>query len=127
LEISNILKYTFLFHFIVSIVFGFVFFLIPEFYSDAVGWPFTDPAATRGLGSAFIGFAITSLFGYMANSWEEVKLVVIGEIVFTLFGLLSMVWVMVAYTTIPALLGWFYALLFALFFVLFLYSYFTTK
>jgi hypothetical protein len=119
------LKYTFLIHFIVSIVFGFVFFLIPEFYSDVVGWPFLDPAAARGLGSAFIAFGITSLFGFRAASWEEVKLVVIGEIVFTLFGLLSMVWVMVVYTTIPALLGWLYALLFALFFVLFLYSYFT--
>ena len=127
MEISNILKYTFLLHFIVSIIFGFVFFLIPEFYSDAVGWPFNDPAATRGLGSAFIGFAITSLFGYMAGSWEEVKIVVIGEIVFTLFGLLSMVWMIMVHATIPALLGWLYALIFAVFFVLFLYSYLTAK
>ena len=127
MEIPSILKYTFLIHFILSIIFGFVFFLIPEIYSDAAGWPFNDPAATRGLGSAFIGFAITSLFGYRAASWEEVKIVVLGEIVFTLFGLLSMVWVMVVHTTIPALLGWFYALIFALFFVLFLYSYFVAK
>lgn len=125
MAISNILKYTFLIHFIVSIVFGFVFFLIPEFYSDAVGWPFLDPGAARGLGSAFIGFGITSLFGYRAASWEEVKLVVIGEIVFTLFGLLSMIWVMVLHVTIPLLIGALYALLFALFFVLFLYSYIT--
>ena len=124
MEIPNILKYTFLIHFIASIVFGFVFFLIPEIYSDAVGWPFNEPAAARGLGSAFIGFAITSLFGYRATSWEEVKIVVIGEIVFTLFGLLTMVWMMVIHTTIPALVGWLYALLFALFFVLFLYSYY---
>ncbi len=124
MEMPTILKYTFLIHFIVSIIFGFVFFLIPEFYSDAVGWPFNDPAATRGLGSAFIGFAITSLFGYRATSWEEVKIVVIGEIVFTLFGLLSMVWMMVVHATIPALFGWLYAILFAVFFVLFLYSYF---
>jgi len=127
LEIPNILKYTFLLHFIVSIIFGFVFFLIPEMYSEAVGWPFDDPAATRGLGSAFIGFAITSLFGYRTTSWEEVKIVVIGEIVFTLFGLLTMVWMMVVHTTIPVLAGWLYALIFAVFFVLFLYSYFTAK
>ena len=107
-----------------SIVFGFVFFLAPEFYVDAVAWPFLDPAAARVMGSAFIAFGITSLFGFRAASWEEVKLVVIGEIVFTLFGLLSMVWVMAVHATIPALIGWLYALLFALFFVLFLYSYF---
>ena len=105
-------------------IFGFLFFLSPEFYVDATAWPFLDPAAGRVMGSAFLGFGFAALFGYRAASWEEVKIVVICDIVFTLFGLLSMVWMMIVHTDIPALAGWFNAALFGLFFVLFLYSYY---
>jgi len=123
LDISNILKYTFLLHFIVAILFGFLFFLSPEFYVDMTGWPFLDPAAGRVMGAGFLGFAITSLFGYMAKTWEEVRIVVLGEIVFTLFGMLASLWMIIVHATIPALWGWFNVLLMAVFFVLFLYSY----
>lgn len=123
-EIPTILKYTFLIHFIVCMFFGFLFFLSPEFYHDVTAWPFFDPTTARVMGSGFIAIGIASLFGYRAASWEEVKIVVICDIVFTLFGLLSMVWMMIVHTTIPALAGWFNAALFGLFFVLFLYSYY---
>ena len=124
MEISNILKYTFLLHFIVCMIFGFLFFLSPEFYRDVTAWPFFDPTTARVMGSGFLGFGFASLFGYRAASWEEVKIVVIGDIVFTLFGVLSMVWMMAVHTTIPLLAGLFNTSLFAIFFVLFLYSYF---
>jgi len=123
-EIPSILKYTFLLHFIACIIFGFLFFLSPEFYVDVAAWPFLDPAAGRVMGSGFLGFGFAALFGYRAASWEEVKIVVIGDIVFTLFALVSSVWMMIVHTTIPILAGAFNASLFALFFVLFLYSYY---
>jgi len=105
-------------------IFGFLFFLSPEFYVDATGWPFLDPAAGRVMGSAFLGFGFAALFGYRAASWEEVKILVIGDIAFTLFALLSMVWMMIVHTTIPVLAGLFNVFLFGFFFVLFLYSYY---
>ena len=124
MDIHNVLKYTFLLHFIACMIFGFLFFLSPEFYVDVTGWPFLDPSAGRVMGSAFLGFGFAALFGYRAASWEEVKILVIGDIVFTLFALLSMVWMMIVHTTIPMLAGLFNVFLFGLFFVLFLYSYY---
>ena len=122
----SILKYTFLLHFIVSMIFGFLFFLSPEFYVSATAWPFLDPAAGRVMGSAFLGFGFAALLGYRAGSWEEVKIIVIADIIFTLFSLVSMVWMMVIHATIPVLAGAFNAFLFALFFVLYLYSYYVS-
>jgi hypothetical protein len=91
---------------------------------DATAWPFLDPVAGRVMGSAFLGFGFAALFGYMAASWEEVRIFVIGDIIFTLFALVSMLWMMVVHTTIPMLAGLFNAFLFALFLVLYLYSYY---
>ncbi|MFW9886522.1 MAG: hypothetical protein ACFFEX_19210 [Candidatus Thorarchaeota archaeon] len=124
MEMPSILKYIFLIHFIVSIIFGVLFFLSPEFYRDLTAWPFFDPTTGRVMGSGFLAFAITSLFGYMATSWEEVRIIVLGEIVFTLFSLVAMVWMMAVYATIPLLAGVFNTSLFAIFFILFLYSYY---
>ena len=89
----------------------------------STGWPFLDPAAGRIMGSMFIGFGVASLFGYRAASWEEVKIIVLADITWTLFGTVAMVWMMLVHTTIPALAGWFNAILVAIFLVLFLYSY----
>jgi hypothetical protein len=44
--------------------------------------------------------------------------------VFTLLGMVSSLWMVLVHATIPALWGWFNVLLMALFFVLFLYSYY---
>ena len=124
MTIPNVLKYTFLLHFIACMVFGVIFFLSPEFYVDMTSWPFLDPAAGRVMGSAFLGFGVAALFGYRAASWEEVKILSIGDIVLSLCGAIAMSWMMLAHPTIPALAGWFNAALMGFFFVLFLYSYY---
>jgi hypothetical protein len=105
-------------------IFGFLFFLSPEYYADVTAWPFFDPTTARVMGSGFLAVGIASLFGYRTASWEEVKIVVICDLVFTLFGMLSMVWMMAVHATIPMLAGLFNTSLFAIFFILFLYSYF---
>lgn len=120
----NILRYTFILHFLVSMVFGFLFFLSPETYTAATGWPFFDPVAGRVMGSAFLALGFASLYGYRAATWEEVKIVVIADIIFTLLSIICNVWMMIVHTTIPVLVGWFNVSLFAFFFVLFLYSYY---
>ena len=124
MDIPNVLKYTFLLHFIVCMIFGFLFFLSPEFYVDATGWPFLDPAAGRIMGSTFIGFGVAALFGYRAATWEEVKIIVLADITWGIFGTISMVWMMLVHATIPALAGWFNAVLIGVLTLLFLYSYY---
>jgi hypothetical protein len=124
LEIPKILKYIFLLHFIVCMIFGFLFFLSPEFYVDATGWPFLDPAAGRVMGSGFIGFGVAALLGYRAATWEEVKIIVIADIVWGSFGTISMIWMMILHSTIPVLYGGIDLLLIAVFTLLYLYSYY---
>jgi hypothetical protein len=123
-ENPTFLKYIFLFHSIACIIYGLVFFLSPEFYVDATGWPFFDPVAGRVMGSLFIGFSVTAILGYRAASWEEVKIIVLADITWGIFAVISMVWMMLVYTTIPALANWFNVIVAGIFILLFLYAYF---
>jgi hypothetical protein len=123
-ENPTFLKYVFLLHFIACMIYGFLFFLSPEFYVDATGWPFLDPAAGRVMGSLFIGFGVASLLGYRAASFEEVKIIVIADITWGIFAGISMVWMMLVHTTIPALAAGFNVLVVIIFVLLFLYAYF---
>ncbi len=126
MEIPSILKYIFLLHFIVAMIFGVWFFLGVEIYGDLVGWPWMDPVSGRIMGSMLIGYGVASILGYRATSYEEVKILVIAEIVWCLFALISQLWMIIVYPTIP-LAGWLNVALFGIFFVLFLYVYYTTK
>jgi len=125
-EIPSILRYIFLLHFIVAMIFGVWFFLGVEIYGDLVAWPWMDPVSGRIMGSMLIGYGVASILGYRATSYEEVKILVIAEIVWCLFALVSQLWMIIVYPTIP-LAGWLNVSLFGVFFVLFLYVYYTTK
>jgi hypothetical protein len=123
LTISNTLKYIFLIHFLVSLFYGVVMFLSPEFYQGLTSWPYLDPATGRVLGAAFLGWSFASLFGFRAAEWVEVKIVVLGEIIFTLFGTIASLWMVLVDASIP-IAGWLHVVLMAIFFVLFLYAYY---
>jgi hypothetical protein len=120
--VSTVLKYTFLLHFLVAMIFGVAFFLIPELFLGAVGWP-VEVSFDRTLGALFIGLAICSLLAFREESFDRVEIIVMFEIVLTLFGMIAMLWNMLT-MTLPVI-GWLFAGLFALFFILFLYSYMT--
>ena len=124
MTISNTLKYIFLIHFLVSVFYGVMMFLSPEFYQGLISWPYLDPVTGRLMGAAFLGFAFTSLFGFRAADWAEVKIVVIGEMVFTLFGAIASLWMVLVDSSIP-IAGWLHVGLTGLFFILFLYAYYT--
>ncbi len=107
-------------------IFGVWFFLGVEIYGDLVDWPWMDPVSGRVMGSMMLGYGVASLLAYRATSYEEVKILVIAEIVWCLFALISQLWMIVVYPTIP-LAGWLNVALFGIFFVLFLYVFYTTK
>jgi hypothetical protein len=83
------LKITFIVHFVVAVVFGLVFLLIPETFGMMMGAPFKGPSTFRLVGAALLAFAASSWFAYRETLWERVKIVVQMEIVWTILGVLA--------------------------------------
>lgn len=111
------LKYTFLVHFIVALVFGLLYLLIPETYGDLVGWPVQDAAIYRLLGAALLGYGASSILAYRETAWEKVIIVVRAEIVWLALAVLVMLWGML-FASLPAI-GWLNTVLLAAFLVAF--------
>jgi hypothetical protein len=120
--IASALKTVFLVHAVVGLVFGLGYLFIP---STMAGWfNFTgggDYSYQRLVGAAILGFATSSIFAYMAQGWREVRIVVLGELVFTLLAALLSLW-LVLDGTWPAA-GWLNVAIMALFFLAFGYFY----
>lgn len=119
------LKYIFLIHFIVCLIFGISFFLSPEYISTMTAWPYLDPVAGRVIGAMFLGYGFASFFGYRATDWSEVKIIVIADIVWCLFASIAFVWMMAVDATLPIMAVGLYLSLCVIFFILYLYAYMT--
>jgi hypothetical protein len=111
------LKYTFLVHFIVGLIFGLAYLLIPETFGDLFGWPALDPAVSRLLGAALLGYATSSILAYRETAWEKVIIVVRMEIVWLALAVLVMLWGMI-FGGLPAI-GWLDTAILAAFLVAF--------
>ena len=116
---SKGLKNLFLFHFIVAIVFGLTYLLIPETFASIVQWPLRETFPYRLLGAALLGFGVSSWLAFKNQLWESVKIVVIMEIVWCGLGTLVMLWGMFT-QGLPAI-GWLNTVLMAFFTVTFGY------
>jgi hypothetical protein len=86
------LKITFLVHFVVAAVFGLVFLLVPEMFGGMMGALIREPSTFRLVGAALVAFAASSRFAYQQPFWENVKIVVQMEIVWTVLGVLAMLY-----------------------------------
>jgi hypothetical protein len=116
-QISNGLKYTFIFHFIVAIIFGLTYLLIPYQWATIVQWPLRETFPYRLLGAALLGFGVSSWLAFKNQLWESVKIVVVMEIVWCGLGTVVMLWGMVI-KGLPAI-GWLNTVLMAFFTVTF--------
>jgi hypothetical protein len=123
-DLPNMAKYVFLLHFIVALVFGAFWFLLPEYWSTVSGWP-VEYAAGRMVGMAALVMAIGSFLAYRKTTWEDVEIYVMMELVFNILGAIGMLWNMMV-ITLP-IIGWALIGLLALFSILFLYVYFTAR
>jgi hypothetical protein len=83
------LKITFLVHFVVAVVFGVGFLLMPAMLTEMVGARTMEPSTFRLLGAALLAFGASSWFAYREKLWERVKIVVQMEIVWTILGVLA--------------------------------------
>lgn len=80
-EISKGLKYLFLFHFIIGVVFGLIYLIIPVTYADFINWPLKEAPTYRLIGAALFGFGFSSWLAYKSGLWDQVRILVVTEIV----------------------------------------------
>jgi hypothetical protein len=121
-QLSQGLKTTFLVHFIVALLFGLGFLLIPIAVGSIYGLNVQEPEIYRLLGGAMLGFAVSSWLSYKATNWDSVRIVVVMEIVWTILGTLVMLYALLI-AGFPAL-GWINAIIFAAFAIAFGWFYF---
>jgi hypothetical protein len=124
-QISSGLKITFLIHFIIGIVLGLTYLLIPETWGTMLNWPVKDPPVYRLLGAALIGITTSSWLAFKAPYWETVRIIVVLEIVWTTLGTIVMLWGMI-YAGLPAI-AWLNTIVLACFAVLFTFFYLQEK
>jgi len=91
-QIPKGLKITFLVHFIMAVIFGAGFLLIPEMVTGMLGARAMEPSTFRLVGAAMLAFGTSSWLAYRQTLWDRVKIVVQVEIVWTLLGVLAMLW-----------------------------------
>jgi Na+-driven multidrug efflux pump len=68
---SKSLKYTFLIHVVVSLIFGAALLLAPGRFLGLFGWAPIDPLISRLLGAALLALAWSSYRGWGASSYEQ--------------------------------------------------------
>ena len=121
-KLSQGLKTTFLIHFIVALLFGLGFLLIPNAVGNLYGLNVQEPEIYRLLGGAMMGFAVSSWLSYKATNWESVRIVVVMEIAWTILGTLVMLYALF-FAGFPVL-GWLNAIILAAFGIAFGWFYF---
>lgn len=124
-SISPRLRVVFLVHAVFAFVLGTLLWSIPGRTLTVMGWVpvtfqvsgteltapgtvFVDPGLTRLLGAALIALAFSSYQGWRAHLWSEVAFLVQLEFVFSVLGLLGILFGQVVLRANPnlSLLGW---------------------
>jgi uncharacterized protein YjeT (DUF2065 family) len=119
-SMSSGLRTTFLAHAIVAILLGLGYLLIPEMVGGILQWDMSDPAY-RTLGAAMLSIGIMSWLGYRASLWDEVKITVQFEIVWTVLGAVVLVWMLL--TGAAPMAAWLNVAVLVVFAILFGYFY----
>lgn len=120
--ITSGLKTLFLIHAVVALIFGLGYLVIPAQMAEWLTLPLVgDSAMMRTVGAAMLGFGASSILGYVAHYWSEVKIVIQAEVVWTLLAAALSLW-FVLDGTWPAM-GWLSVALMGFFFLGFTYFY----
>ena len=93
--ISSGLRTLFLVHFILGLIFGLITLIIPETFLGLFGWQVQTPAVYRWIGAAVLAFTASSWFGYKATTWEQVRIVVLAELVWAPLATVVNLWGMI--------------------------------
>lgn len=86
------LRTTFLVHFILGLIFGLIMLIIPETFLRLFNWEVQEPTVYRWVGAAVLAFTASSWFGYKASTWDQVRIVVLAELVWAPLATLVNFW-----------------------------------
>jgi hypothetical protein len=123
-EVSKSAKYIFLLYFIVTLLFGAFWFLLPAYWNLVTGWP-SEIASGRMVGMAVLVMGVGSILAFRKSSWQQVEIFVIMALFFSLMAVVGMLWNILT-MTLPVI-AWGLVGLNALFAVLFLYVFFAER
>lgn len=90
--ISKGLNTTFLVHLIVGVITGLFVILAPETYITTFDYTGNEPMLLRLVGAATLAFAISSWLGYKETNFDNVRIIVIVEIAWTVLGAIIFIW-----------------------------------
>ena len=124
-SINGLLKYTFLLHAVVTVVFGLPLLVVPGRMLDLFGWSPQDPLMSRMLGAALLGFGWSSVRGFLLTSWSQVRILVEAELVFCLLAAVGLLRHLLV-GNYPWYV-WMTFAIFAVFAILWLVAYFTNR
>ena len=116
------LRITFLLHAIVALAFGLVMYLVPVWFGATIQWTPLDPLMTSFMGAALLALGVSSAFGYRAAHWEDVRILVIADAVFTVTGVVAALYYLLfagapLFAWVPALLWGLFAVAWIVFYV----------
>jgi hypothetical protein len=80
---SKSLRYTFLVHAVVALLFGLPLLIVPGRTLDVFGWAPIDPIMTRLVGAALLALGWGSYRGWRAAARSDVEILLQVEVVFT--------------------------------------------
>jgi hypothetical protein len=93
--ITSTLRTMFIIHLIAGLVFGLGYLLIPDTVANLFNYPWVGDPMQRLLGAAILGFSLTSLLALMAERWQQVRIVVMGEVLWTFLAALIILWFLI--------------------------------
>ncbi len=91
-QITSGLRALFVTHGIVGLVIGLGELLFPDALAQLYGMELPDPFLMRLAGAAIVGFTATSWLAVAAKEWQEVRIIVLAEIVWPALATLVMLW-----------------------------------
>ena len=120
-KISSGLRTLFLVHFIAGLVFGLAYLLIPGTFMGWFGIKVPDLEPYRMIGAAVLAFAASSWLGSKAAGWDDVRIIVQTEIVWTVLASLGLLYGLLL-LGLPAAY-WVNAIIMIIFAIAFIYFY----
>lgn len=127
-EISKAFRITFLIHFIVHMIFGLSFLIAFDQYIKLIEWPYVDPIdpiVGRLLGATFLGIGGVSLYIYKFPHWAKAEIAIILDLPWILLAIIVMI--SGQFLLDLPLINWMHTIIMLIFFIAFLYFYFTER
>ncbi len=118
-----LLKYTFILHFIVAMIFGVWLFILPDSFNTFIGHTTPADPVNIAYGALLIGIGMSSILAFRSNEWQSVKILVELELIYTPLAIIGGFFTILN-DTYPIAFMWVYVGIMALFFILYLISYY---